>query len=472
VFLSIVAKNDLLLEHPDERPAMQEMQQAPQPNNQPQPALQPLIQRQQGTGHQRGPSASGLDFGDPKGAEVEELSSNAAAEDARRLDLQNRRTEAETNKQCPEVAAKPTPNKVAQKTEYLRRVEKALRSKRFSIFAHQRKIAAGLKVYAERPVTLSPGSIEKADALQTFLKESKTHSPKPQAAATIHDVKGGAFIQIADTEGNEVFIEVPAELDPVEVARQILAGLRTGLELAAGDCDPLTIYNGACRGVNFKHVFPKRLVLRTVTSSPDGLASRVSRLANMEPLKADNTAIVSGIPSTVEETQRVFRGDATHADDWAAVAARWSEATAVAGFAAVQGTDNAVLDALVSKKNVIVLIAHADSTQLWFPAPPPEGSSLRANDLQTISDQIRANKPVVYMYCCESARCDGLQNWATELLRHGATGVYAPQGVIETENTRQLYQRFLQAAGTMDPLAALRIAERDSKCRELEMWIG
>lgn len=418
---------------------MQQMQPAPQRNNQPQ---------QRSADPQRAAQAAqGSDFG--------ELSPEAKAEEeAHRALAEEEKVRADKRKQ------------------HFLRVEAALKSKPFWPWSQAGKIAGSIKVYAERPPALSAATLEQSHGLHTFIQESRIHGPKPQAAMTIHETKGAAFIQIADTEGNDVFIEVPAELDPVEVAQQILTGLRTGLELAVGDCDPLTIYDGACRAVNFKHIFEKRLVLRTASSNPEGLAFRVSALANMEPLSTQNTAILNGIPADADETRRVFEGDATHADAWAAVAARWSDATAVAGFGAVQGTNTAVLDALVSKKNVLVLIAHADSTQLWFPAPPPEGSSLRTDDLQAISDQIRANKPVVYMYCCESARSDGLQNWATELLRHGATGVYAPQGVIETENTRRLYQRFLHAAGTMNPLAALRIAERDSKCRELEMWIG
>jgi hypothetical protein len=76
------------------------------------------------------------------------------------------------------------------------------------------------------------------------------------------------------------------------------------------------------------------------------------------------------------------------------------------------------------------------------------------------------------MYCCESARFDGLKNWATELLRLGATAVYAPQDKIGAANTRSLYKNFLNLGRKENPLSALHKAEIKSGCRELETWIG
>lgn len=355
----------------------------------------------------------------------------------------------------------------------LRRIEQVREALRPRLFAlgQKKHLLAKLQVTEEVPLSLTEESKGKCQRMLKFLSQAKCAGIKPQAALTIHKTRVGAVIHVADSDGISVFIEVPSDVDPVEVARQLVKGLKTGLETALGDCDPITVFDGECRSLNFKKIFRTRNLLRTQSSEGNGLAQRINSLRAMTPITEETVAIVDGIPSNVLETNSVF-GNAELASDWSGISEQWKQATSNTGFGYQLGTREEVLTALQSKKHVIILIAHGNTTELYLPSPPPNGSSVFINDLEAIKNEIQKNQPVVYMFCCESARFDGAQNWTTELLRHGARAVYAPQEKIETENTRDLYKSLLANGRGKDPITATHQAEKDSGCRELEMWVA
>jgi hypothetical protein len=352
----------------------------------------------------------------------------------------------------------------------VKEVREALRPNMFTL-GQKRQVLEALEVTAEAPESLTEEARGKCKRMLDFLAQTRRSDTKSQAAMSIHKTDTGSVIHVADSEGISVFIEVPSGVDPVEVARQLIKGLKGGLDTAIGDCDPLTIFNGECRALNFKTIFHEKVMLRTQSSSSDGLAARIAALKATAPITQETLAIIDGIPSNAPQTKSVF-GTAVMADDWLEIADQWKEVTENTGFATQTGSREEILDALQSKKHVLILIAHGDATELRLPSPPPGGSSVFLEDLDAIKEEISKNQPVVYMFCCESASFEGAQNWASELLRHGATAVYAPQDRIETQTTRQLYKYFLEKGRALDPLTATYEAEKESGCRELEMWIA
>lgn len=352
------------------------------------------------------------------------------------------------------------------------KIEKALRTPGFWASSEEKSMASSIKVYSKQPPSLTANNVQQCGQMAAFVKESSSMAKRPQAVLAIYNLSGASIIHISSTEGNDAYIELPTELDPVELAQKLLSKLHKGLEVAIGDRDPLTIFDGACRALNFKEIFPDRKVLRSEAGVADGLAARVSSLVNGKPLTIDDTAIVNGFPGSMQETGRVFNGNTSDWTAWADETARWNTIIAGEQFPNIQGSSEEVLNALSSKKNVIVLIAHADSSRIWLPAPPPNGSVLQPSDLDQIEDRIRKNAPVVYLYCCEAAKTEALQSWATELIRRGAAGVYASQSKLPVTNGRKLFDAFLREAKSNGPLDAIIKAERQSGCRELEMWVG
>ncbi|PYK44497.1 MAG: hypothetical protein DME53_08025 [Verrucomicrobia bacterium] len=399
-----------------------------------------------------------------------------AAEEERQRAEQAAAEQAAAAQRAPERAATaPDPCAVEEEqqrraAERVKEVREALRPRMITL-GQKRKLLEALQVTAEAPESLTEDGRGKCERMLHFLAQTRRSDAKSQAAMSIHKTATGSVIHVADSEGISVFIEVPSGLDPVEVARQLLKGLKGGLDTAIGDRDPLTIFNGECRALNFKTIFCDKVTLRTQSSLSDGLAARIAALKATVPITEETLAIVDGIPSNATQTNSVFE-TAERAADWSEIAARWKEATQNGGFATQPGSAGEILNALQSKKHVLILIAHGDATELLLPSPEPDGSSLLLEDLEAIKEEISKNKPVVYMFCCESASFNGAQNWASELLRHGATAVYAPQDRIETENTRKLYESFLQKGRALDPLTATYQAEKESGCRELEMWVA
>jgi hypothetical protein len=279
-----------------------------------------------------------------------------------------------------------------RKEAWLTSIEEKLKNTPFFTGKTEREAVKNLKVHFDAPESLACEDMEKTEQLETYLRISSSDD-KCHAALAVYKVSDGAVIHVRNSNGETVFIEVPSALDPVEVARRLMIALRKGLKTAIGDADPLTIFNGECRELNFKHIFEKPTVLRTLGTNARDIAPRLAALRELPPLTAENTAIIDGIPADADETRRVMGSD-THAQEWMKISREWKKATNSAGLVQVQGTREQALEALASKKNVIMLVAHADSTELRLPAPPPKGSSINVDDLTQISAKILENSPV------------------------------------------------------------------------------
>jgi hypothetical protein len=135
---------------------------------------------------------------------------------------------------------------------------------------------------------------------------------------------------------------------------------------------------------------------------------------------------------------------------------------------AVQATAPEFLDALKTKENVIVLVAHARSDCLYF----PDGSRVRPSDIEAIRDDIARNKPVVYLFCCKTAQYTMAEAISETLLRCGAAAVIAPQEAIRTNQAQALFSDFLEHGARQTPIIGLREAEAATRNRSMETWLG
>jgi hypothetical protein len=131
------------------------------------------------------------------------------------------------------------------------------------------------------------------------------------------------------------------------------------------------------------------------------------------------------------------------------------------------------LQSLAVKKNVIIVAAHARERVLYLPAPPPEGSQISPEDLESQKAAISANKPVVYLFCCETAELSDMRGFVNVLLECGAAAVIAPQTEIEANKSAQLIEYVVTTESTsMMALERLRQAEKKAKYREMEVFIA
>jgi hypothetical protein len=121
---------------------------------------------------------------------------------------------------------------------------------------------------------------------------------------------------------------------------------------------------------------------------------------------------------------------------------------------------------------VIIVIAHADEQIVYLPAPPPEGSTVSPEDIAARKSEIQANRPFVYLFCCETAQVGNFTNITRALLDAGAVGVVAPQTRINPEEYANLFEQFVGGTAGANSLEKLLIAEQITGNRDMETWLG
>src|SRR5262249_48442735 len=109
---------------------------------------------------------------------------------------------------------------------------------------------------------------------------------------------------------------------------------------------------------------------------------------------------------------------------------------------------------------------------VYLPAPPPKGSTLSQEDIAARKSEIQANRPFVYLFCCETAQVGDFTNITRALLDAGAVGVMAPQTRINPEEYANLFEEFLRDTAGVSSLDKLLVAEQLTGNRDMEAWLG
>jgi hypothetical protein len=109
-----------------------------------------------------------------------------------------------------------------------------------------------------------------------------------------------------------------------------------------------------------------------------------------------------------------------------------------------------------------------------MPAPPPDGSQLSTDQIIERKDEITANKPVIYLFCCETAEFSNLKSFSAVLLECGAAAVIAPQTKIDAERCVNFFEGVIQKETPLNEnsLTKIKSAQQHSKYREMEVWLG
>jgi len=216
-------------------------------------------------------------------------------------------------------------------------------------------------------------------------------------------------------------------------------------------------------------------VIRAPSGDLRRLLENMEETASRENLLPTNTAIINSAPTTLAEYQRVFSDDVTGTSwpVWANEASAWNTRTATAGFAtAPEARREALITALEEKKNVIVIVAHCDSHEIFMPAPPPEGTKVTAEYIRSHKEAISANKPFVYLFSCTAARLLDLQNFASVLLDCGAAGVVASQTTLGSSDALGFLSRLLSDKRQPPPVEDTWRAMQETRFRDMEVFLA
>jgi len=116
-----------------------------------------------------------------------------------------------------------------------------------------------------------------------------------------------------------------------------------------------------------------------------------------------------------------------------------------------------VADAFATYGNVIVIYAHSDGEQIYF----PDGSTFTPDQLdETVRATIRRNQPTVVLIACKGARVSNTTSLAKKLIDLGARLVIAPSIDIDAKLSAEFLGEFLKQASQTDILTALYLAWR------------
>jgi hypothetical protein len=318
-----------------------------------------------------------------------------------------------------------------------------------------------------------PGALRtKYQQVAAFLRRARDLAPptSQKAAFSVYEADGKTVMHASRSDGEAVILEFPRVVQEAE-AKQLIHRLENVFSSVTADANPLAVIDGAHPKLNYKEAFPQKIVLRTVRQETAGLEQKVKDLFGQPALTPTNTRILNAAPANIAEVTAVFQ-TAQYAPLWMGIQAKWQATATKHGFTPSGATRSDFLGALTEDKNVIVLVAHGNSEKLWFPGPPPEGSFVTTADIGEFAARIRDNRPTVYMYCCEAAAVEGLENWATVLLDAGVQAVVAPQGKVDARRSRKLFDHFLEYGRQEMPLTAQHRAETKTKQRYLETWVG
>lgn len=297
---------------------------------------------------------------------------------------------------------------------------------------------------------------------------------KNQSLLSVHKCAGKTVLHLGSGAFGSVFITLPHSLDPETLAYAFISKIRNAAGSFFKSGSTVAIVDGAHQNINFNKLFPDNNVIRSIKDDCELLGKNLKSMLEAEAPTAQNSTLHIGIPADAVELDAVFKSGGADWDMWGGVADTWKDHASRRGFERPPAASaRQVLDSLTTSKNVIVVIAHANERTIFLPAPPPEGSVITTAQVLERKDEIMANRPMVYLFCCETAEISDLKNFTEVLIECGAAGVIAPQKKIDAEKSIDFFDHIVaneRSAGSA--LANIRAAQKRSGYREMEVWLG
>jgi hypothetical protein len=289
---------------------------------------------------------------------------------------------------------------------------------------------------------------------------------------SVHRYGDQTLVHVGSSIHGSAFVTVPHSMDPDTVAAALLSCIANSVESLIPRGKIIATLDGDHQAVNLQRVFPHNFLVRTSKDDGSAFVAALDLIGGRDAPNPTNTALHLGVPANPVELESTQPGE-----DWSlwdGVAKLWKKRANRNGYESLRkasATD--VLTSLGTEKNVIIVIAHGDEQTIYMPAPPPEGSRLSADQVLDRKNEISANKPVVYLFCCETAAISGLRNFSQALLEAGAAAVVAPQSTIDARRSADYFDALVKRKATAaDTLSNLRETTRKSKYREMEMWFA
>lgn len=327
------------------------------------------------------------------------------------------------------------------------------------------------------PPNLGPPAHEAIVAASKLLRRrwSERIEYKQQALFSVHRNANMNVIHLGSASYGSVFVTVPHLLEPEALAEELLSAIKNASAKLIPQDNTIAVIDGDYQTLNYQKMFKSNIVVRSVKDDCDRFASNLDKFLHRDPPTASNSALHLGLPANEAELNAVFPSGRGDWDLWNSVSPLWQSSANDRGFdRPVSASAQQVLNSLTQDENVIVVVAHADQQTLFMPAPPPHGSQLTAEQIIAHKDAIAANKPVVYLFCCETAEISNLKSFSEILLECGAAAVIAPQTTIDAKRCVKFFEGVVEKEVSPggNSLTKIKAAQRQSNYQEMEIWLG
>jgi len=252
-----------------------------------------------------------------------------------------------------------------------------------------------------------------------------------------------------------------------------MAGLLAPVAASLAGCETVLIADGAVQNFPHQSALIGKRVLRSTSLEERQLRENVSRWARSGTVRVGQIQVLNALPRSREELARLGLVNSSW-ENWQGQFSQF--AGVIPGEVAADPhvgpvTKSAVLEALQKKECVLLVIAHCDGLSIRL----PNGEFIHVNDLDEISETIRANRPRVFLFSCETARASNVRSFAKVLLDHGAQAVVAPVIGLSTREAAELFKAFINNVFSNSPLpieqAFLKAMDETGK-RTMEVWLA
>jgi hypothetical protein len=232
------------------------------------------------------------------------------------------------------------------------------------------------------------------------------------------------------------------------------------------------VADGDLINLNHRSYLPNRRLLRSFSLNTEAIAENGSAWSKGTPVALNSIEVLDGMPST-EEHLRAVGLPTDEAPAWAELRGSLDDALRpLMGSGTSVASKARFLEALQTKQLSIVIVAHSDGLTIRL----PDGSSITTADLAAVREHIRANRPLVFLFSCDTARTIGTSSFAKILLDQGARAVIAPVTKIAAKEAIGVIESFVRSVtSTSKPGSLERAFEKantETGSRAMEVWIA
>ncbi|MGA9347231.1 MAG: CHAT domain-containing protein [Anaerolineae bacterium] len=228
---------------------------------------------------------------------------------------------------------------------------------------------------------------------------------------------------------------------------------------------PIIGFDGDLLALNLQQALPKHRIWRTYGTEVEKILSRLEFQRQLFT-QLEDIVFLNGAPID-DDGLRAIKKEGESAAEWREIHTLWKLVAEAYKVEERVASEEALIEALQTKPQVVVLVAHSDGLTIYFP-------DRTYFDAKRLSDEvvakIRDNGPIVCLFSCKTGSINNQEGLAKALIEAGAQGVIAPAGDIGARTSSDVLRRFLE--GVAKGQSFLESLWNAIRASDLQNWIG